>query len=113
MKKTFLTLALVAGMLMANAQTAKKFNTMSDEALTYINATDEQKQQVAELAKEHKEKVAALRKNTDLTDEQRKEEMKKINAYRNKRFWSEILTPEQSKTLKTKEQEARKAERGQ
>lgn len=110
MKKAFLTLALAVGMLMANAQTAKKFNTMSDEALTSINATEEQKKQVADLAKEHREKVAALRKNTALNDEQKKEEMKKINAYRNERFWNEILTPEQSKALKAKQKEAKIAE---
>lgn len=110
MKKLCLTLVLVAGFFIANAQTAKKFNTMLDEALTSVNATAEQKKQVADLAKEHREKMAAIRKNTSLTNEQKKEEIKKINEYRNKRFWNEILTPEQSKALKAKQKEARSAE---
>lgn len=102
MKKTLLTMAMMLGLLIVTqAQDVKPF---SKETLDEIKATPEQRKQVAEIVKEFRQKMDELRSNTSLNDEERKAEWKKLSKHRQDRYWNEILTPEQAKYLKEKEQ---------
>lgn len=113
MKKIFLTLALAIGMSVAvNAQTAKKLNPFSVETLDELKATDEQKKQVEDQTKEVIAKIAAIKKNTALSEEEKKTEHQKVNKERSRRFYNEILTPEQAKQLRQMIAEQRKAQSG-
>lgn len=111
MKKLFLTFALAIGMSVAvNAQTVKKLNPFAVETLDALKVTDEQKKQVEEQTKEHIAKIAAVKKNTALSDDDKKTEHQKLNRERSRRFYNEILTPEQAKQLRAMIAEQRKAQ---
>lgn len=69
-----------------------------------IKATDEQKRQVKELVKEFRQKMNDLRANTNISEEEKKMEWKKLSDYRQNKYWNEILTLEQSKYLKEKQE---------
>lgn len=111
MRKLFLTLALAVGMSVAvNAQAVKKINPFTVETLDALKATDEQKKQVEEQTKEVRAKIAAIKKNTALSDEEKVAEHQKVNKERSRRFYNEILTPEQAKQLRQMIAEQRKAQ---
>lgn len=100
-------MVIAAGLFMtANSQDIKPF---SKETLDEIKATPEQRKQVEELVKEFRLKMNELRANNSLNDEERKAEWKRLSNYRQDRYWKEILTPEQAKYLREK-QEKMKAE---
>ncbi len=101
MKKLFLTFALAVGIsVTVNAQTVKRFNPFAIETLDILKATDEQKKQVEEQTKDVIAKIAAIKKNADLSDEEKTKEHQKVNKERSRRFYDEILTPEQAKQLR-------------
>lgn len=104
MKRIFLTLAMVLCMFML-AQ-AQKFNPFSLQALEEVNANDQQKQKFKELTKEYEEKLKAIRSNNDLGNAEKREEIKKLNQYRNKVYWKEILTKQQATALREKQKAA-------
>jgi protein CpxP len=75
-------------------------------AMEKLNLTDQQKQQMAEMRKEHRAKLEALRNDTSITPEQKREQMR---AYR-EQFQQEmqsILTPEQKKQMQEWKQKAK------
>lgn len=102
MKKIFLTMAITVGLFIAaNAQDIKPF---SKETLDEIKATPEQRKQVEEIVREFRQKMGELKNNHSLNEEERKAEWKKLSQHRQDRYWNEILTPEQAKYLKEKQQ---------
>lgn len=76
---------------------AKAFNAFSMQALEEVNATNEQKKQFNNLLKEYKDKLNAIKKNSGLSEEERKAAQKKLNQYNTDTYWVQILTPEQKK----------------
>jgi protein CpxP len=79
---------------------------MHDRAMEKLNLTEQQKQQMAEMRKQHRAKLDALRDDTSLTPEQKREQMR---AYR-EQFQQEmqsILTPEQRKQMHEWKQKAK------
>lgn len=109
MRKLFLTLTLAIGLsVVVNAQTVKRLNPFAVETLDVLKATDEQKKQVEEQTKDHVTKYTAVIKNTSLSAEDKKLEQQRLNRERSKRFYDEILTPEQAKQLREMIAEQRK-----
>ncbi|MFD1630136.1 hypothetical protein [Pseudopedobacter beijingensis] len=104
MKKVILSMLLAVGLsVYVNAQQAKKYNSLSIEAMEEINATAEQKQKFNELMKEFEEKKKEIRSNNVLSAEEKKTKMNELFRYRMKTYWDEILTPEQNKQLREKQ----------
>lgn len=105
MKKTFLSLVLMTTLCIAvSGQIPKHFDLFGAEAMETIQATPEQKKQVANMVKEFRQKTKEVKDDTALSEDEKKVQIRKLNAERGKRFW-EILTKEQAEVLKAKQKE--------
>lgn len=117
MKRVILTavfaLSLFAISLHSTAQ-EKRFNYFSTEAMDEVNATDEQRAAVKELSVRYNAKFKEIRANKSLSKEEAEAERKKVMSERAKEYWG-IMTPEQAKYLKKRNQEdkARRANNSQ
>lgn len=111
MKRTFLIFVTFLGMtLFATAQqTAKKITPFSLEALEKVQATPQQKQQFKDLKKEYDEQLQSIKKNKELTKEEKTAAYKKLNQHRNRVYWKKILTKEQANRMREQQKAAKDA----
>jgi hypothetical protein len=78
------------------APASSKGNVDAPEDDPTLNVTDDQKNQIKSIREDSKQQMAALDKDTTLTDEQKQRKAKQIKIATRKQVWG-VLTPEQQK----------------
>jgi Spy/CpxP family protein refolding chaperone len=73
-----------------------------------LNVTDDQKAQIKTIREDSKQQMAAVDKDTSLTDEQRQRKAKQIKMATRKQVWG-VLTPEQQKAWAEESRERHEA----
>ena len=73
-----------------------KGNVDAPEDDASLNLTDDQKSQIKSIREDSKQQMAAVDKDTTLTDEQKQRKAKQIKMATRKQVWG-VLTPEQQK----------------
>lgn len=102
MKRKFLLTAIITCLFCVafnntNAQTS--FDYYSKETLDAVGATSEQQQKLKALKLDYDKKIRSTRKDTDLSDEEKKAKVKTYYKDRSTQYF-EILTPEQGEHIK-------------
>ncbi|MDH7462428.1 hypothetical protein QEG73_14105 [Chitinophagaceae bacterium 26-R-25] len=100
MKKLFAIAALSIGFAVAaSAQDSTATTHKRDKAKSELNLTKEQQTQIKSMHAEYKQKYAALKADSSLTADQRKQQYKALHQEQQNKM-NTILTPEQQSKLK-------------